>query len=147
MKQFNKRDGFAYFGAVQKNGRWSWAAKTPQNDRVVISIWHDQMMGGWGSNSYLDTRELSGVDGDPSTWSQLGNRDRIELLKHARDALGGVLYVLIFQAKEPLFKRKFESATPWQSSDGRVHRMKLVYLAEDTGHFRVEYLDSAPLDL
>ena len=141
MPTYNKKSGFAYFGAEQTNERWSWAAMTPKGERVIITLWAHQMMR-VDNKPYLDTRELE--DDDLEWIDSNGNNERIRLLKNAKNKLDGVVYVLMTRATKPKSNPPWdiESCYPWKSDKGLVHRMKLVFLCEDTGHFRVKYLDT-----
>ena len=140
-----KRDGFLFFGATQRNEQWSWSAKTPNGNKIIITIWQHEMMGR-GEDQYLDTREL---ENDNDEWlDSNGNRERRGLLKHAQDELDGIVYILMTRATNVEAGPPWEigSCYSWEMADGRVNRMKLTFLDEETGHFRVEYLDSVPLN-
>lgn len=144
MQKLNKRNGFAFFNAIQRNERWGWSAITPNMDKVVINIWQDEMMGGWGSSSYFDTQEL---DSDPSTWPKCGHNDRVKKLKHASDLLDGILYILIaVNGGRSSSSRRINYCYPWLNKDNRAYRMKITHLDEKTGHFRVEYHDTVSVD-
>ncbi len=141
----NKKQAFACLGATQKNERWSWSATSPSMDRVAITIWRHELMGK-GKESYCDTKEIDACDERPwAEWQDHnGNRERIEMLKHSKEKLDGIVYVVICQAiiKDET-PAEIGSAHPWESKDS-FHRMKLKYLDAETGDFRVEYYDSIP---
>ncbi len=139
----NKKEAFAYFGAVQKNERWSWAATTPEKDKVVVTIWAHEIKGK-GTDQYYDSRELDTIS--PGEWQgNIGNDERIELLKHARDNLDGVLNVMLLKAVDKNAADKVvDNAYPWSSAKDD-HRMKLTFLDEETGDWRAEYFDSVPM--
>jgi hypothetical protein len=138
----NKKEAFAYFGAVQKNEVWSWAATTPEKDKVVVTIWAHEI-NGKGTDQYYDSRELETITADE--WQDgNGNTERIELLKLARDNLDGVLNVALLKAVDKnASEKKIDTAYPWSSAKDD-HRMKLTFLDEETGDWRAEYLDSVP---
>ena len=138
----NKKEAFAYFGAIQKNEVWSWAAATPEKDKVVVTIWAHEI-NGKGTDQYYDSRELETITADE--WQDgNGNTERIELLKHARDNLDSVLNVVLLKAIDPSMSDPLvENAYPWAQNDAD-HRMKLTFLDEETGDWRAEYLDSVP---
>lgn len=142
MERYNKKNGFAYFGAVQTNERWSWVAATPEGDKVVITLWKHLMMG-MDTERYYDTQKL--MDVPASDWqNHRGNNDRIKWFKYAHDNLDSILYVLICRAKDGIESPfEIDYCFPW-IENGRLCRVKLARLCEETGHFRVEYLDSVP---
>lgn len=141
MIHTTKKEAFAYFGAIQKNERWSWAAATPGRDKVVITIWKHELQGK-GKEQHYDTRELAHVQ--PEDWQdQAGNIERIELLKHAKNNLDGLLYVVLCDAVvENVHPHEIRNVYPWKSDSLGDHRMKLTFFDENTGDYRVEYLDS-----
>jgi hypothetical protein len=68
---------------------------------------------------------------------RLGNRERIENLKYARDHRGGLFRVVIMAAIDPAAEpRQIREAFPQPNMVWR-----LVALNEDTGEFRAEMVD------
>lgn len=137
----NPKEAFAYFGATKKNERTSWAAITPEKDKVIVTIWTHEMKGKQ-TDQYYDSRELDHVS---RAWvDKLGNSERIKFLKHARDNLDNVLNVVLLKAIDPSMSDPLvDNAYPWAQNDAD-HRMKLTFLDEETGDWRAEYLDSVP---
>ena len=85
---------FRTFGAVGKNPRWSWSARTPDGKTVVMTFWKDQLNYSTKPISYSSF-------GSPSLeqWKdQSGNHERIENLKWARDHCDGLMRVVIITA-------------------------------------------------
>jgi hypothetical protein len=125
---------FAAFGAAGKNQRWSWSARTPDDQTVVMTFWKDAI--DYGSNpisySTFDSPRLHLWKDKP------GNRERIENLKWARDHCDGLMKVVIIEAKDT-------NANSREIADCIVQRrmvMKLVDLNEQTGEFRAENIGS-----
>jgi hypothetical protein len=119
---------FAAFGAAGKNQRWSWSARTPDNQTVVMTFWKDAL--DYSSNpisySTFGSSRLHIWKDKP------GNRERIENLKWARDHCDGLMKVVIIEAKDV-------NADVREIADCTVQRrmvMKLVDLDEETGEFR-----------
>jgi len=138
----NKKQGFADFGAVQRNERWSWSAITPKKDKVIITLWKHELMG--PNKDYYDTRELSGIL--PNDWKDhLGNKERIELLRYAQKNLESILYVLLCKAKDENQQPfKIQEVEPWKINN-KYKRVMLTFLDQTVGHYRVEYLDAVTM--
>jgi hypothetical protein len=119
-------DPFRTFGAEGRNPRWSRSARTP-NGKVVMTFWKDQL-------NYLTNPISYSSFGSPTLrqWTeQLGNRERTEKLKWARDHCGGLMQAVIIEAVD-------ENAEPRQIARSFPHRrlvMKLTSLNEETGEF------------
>lgn len=74
---------FQAYGARGRNPRWSWSARTP-DDQIVMTFWSDQFRKE-GTRLTYSTIGRS----DLSKWQDLpGNRERIENLKWAKDHCG-----------------------------------------------------------
>lgn len=87
---------FAAFGAVGKNKRWSWSARTPDDQTVVMTFWKDAI-------DYSSDPITYSTFGSPRLhiWKDKpGNRERIENLKWARDRCEGLMKVVIIEAKD-----------------------------------------------
>jgi hypothetical protein len=119
-------EAFAAFGAKGKNPRWSWSAQTPAG-KVVMTFWKDQMN--------YSTQPISySTFGSPtlSKWQgRLGNQERIENLKHARDHCDGLMHAVIIEAVD-------QNAQPRTIARSFPHKrlyMKLTGLNEETGEF------------
>jgi hypothetical protein len=119
-------EAFRAFGAEGKNPRWSWSARTPDG-KVVMTFWKDQMNYSSKPISYSNF-------GSPTLayWQdQLGNQERIDNLKHARDHCDGLMHVVIIEAAD-------ENAVPRRIARSFPHKrlcMKLTGLNEKTGEF------------
>jgi hypothetical protein len=119
---------FAAFGAAGKNPRWSWSARTPDDQTVVMTFWKDAVDYSSDPISYstFDNPRLFIWKDKP------GNRERIENLKWARDHCNGLMKVVIIEAKDI-------NTEPRSIASCIVQRrmvMKLVELNEETGEFR-----------
>ena len=120
-------EAFAAFGAAGKKPRWSWSARTADNQTVVMTFWKDILR-------FQDNPISYSLFGDVrlDVWKDhLGNRERIDNIKWARDNCDGLMKVVIITAKD-------ETAREREIADCIVQRrmiMKLVDLNEDTGEF------------
>jgi hypothetical protein len=120
-------EAFAAFGAAGKNPRWSWSARTAISQTVVMTFWKDILRFQDNPISY----SLFGDDRLDVWKDHLGNRERIDNIKWARDNCDGLMKVVIITAKD-------ETAREREIADCIVQRrmiMKLVDLNEDTGEF------------
>jgi hypothetical protein len=120
-------EAFAAFGAAGKNPRWSWSARTADSQTVVMTFWKDILRFQDNPISY----SLFGDDRLDVWKDHLGNRERIDNIKWARDHCDGLMKVVIITAKD-------ETAREREIADCIVQRrmiMKLVDLNEDTGEF------------
>jgi hypothetical protein len=118
---------FATFGAAGKNPRWSWSARSSDDQTVVMTFWKDAF-------DYSSSPISYSTFGSPRLhiWKDKpGNRERIENLKWARDRCDGLMKVVIIEAKD-LNVDKREIA---ESYAQRRMVMKLVELNEETGEF------------
>jgi hypothetical protein len=118
---------FAHFeGAVARNPRWSWSARSPDGETVVLTLWEDKIThedGGPTINCFGDDAHL---------WKDtLGNKDRTKNLIHARDHCDGLFRVVMVVAKDI-------KAVPRSIAKRYPHPtlvMKLIKLDERTGEF------------
>ncbi len=125
---------FAHFGAVGKNQRWSWSARTRDGKTVVMTLWKDHL--NYSNKPVVyDTFNQQSL----TRWTDLpGNRERIENLKWARDHCDGLFRVVIAVAKDV-------TAVPREIADcfpqDRI-LMRITDLNEDTGEFRAVMVGS-----
>jgi len=122
---------FAHFdGAVARNPRWSWSARSPNGETVVITLWEDEI----SDDGHTITADLYNHK-DLDLWKDLpGNRARIEDLKWARENCDGEFRVVKLVAKDiAAFPRSIARRYP----DPKLV-MKLIRLNEETGEFRAE---------
>jgi hypothetical protein len=121
------RDAFAHFGAVMKNPRWSWSARSPDGNVVVITWWKDEERRHDGKLVY-DCRHHPRLD----QWrDRHGNRDRTRNLAHARDHCDGLFRIVWAKARDPSERVR---ETVERYPDDAVW-MRLVELNERTGEF------------
>jgi hypothetical protein len=119
-------EAFGAFGAKGKNSRWSWSARTADG-KVVMTFWKDQM-------NYSSEPISYSTFGGPNLalWKdRLGNQERIDNLKWARDNCSGLMHVVIIEAVD-------EQAQPRSIARSFPHKrllMKLIELNEETGEF------------
>ena len=80
-KKWTLAECFAHFGAVGKNPRWSWSARSLGGQTVVITLWEDHLTYGAGTVIYdeVERERRAGSIERP------GNRERLENLMWARD--------------------------------------------------------------
>jgi hypothetical protein len=124
------RDAFAHFGTRAHNPRWSWSARSDDKKTVVLTIWTDRL-------GNLKQRPLIYDNHGDNVWSwtkKPGNRERIDLLKWARDHCDGRFCVVFVVARD-------EHESPRRIKDRYPEPnlvMRLIDLDEDTGEFRAE---------
>jgi hypothetical protein len=128
----SKRSGlaaaFAHFGAIPKNPRWSWSARSKDGNTVVINLWKDRFSYHKGRAEY-DER----AHGDIAQWmNRPGNRERLENLIWARDHCDGLFRVNIAIAEDiNASPRKIIDVFPQDKLC-----MRVTDLDEQTGAFR-----------
>ncbi len=115
---------FAHFGARAINPVWAWAAASPDEKTVVLTVWE-------GMLKPDGTIDLFGDEELPQ-WTNLhGNRDRIRKLKLARENCGELFRVVMVKAKDTTVSpRSIASAYP-----DKTRIMRLVKLDEASGEF------------
>jgi hypothetical protein len=128
---------FAYFdGAVPRNPRWSWSARSPDGGTVVLTLWADQIVDD-GQNVTVD---CYGHIHLPAWKDALGNKERISNLAWARDHCEGLFRVVMVVAADPEAKpRSIRKRYP----DTKLV-MRLISLNEETGEFRAEGTRNGP---
>ena len=70
---------FAHFGAAGRNPRWSWSARSPGGETVVITLWEDRLTYQAGTVAYdgYDDVQRKGA----AAWVERpGKRERLENL-------------------------------------------------------------------
>jgi hypothetical protein len=124
-----KVEAFAHYGVVLKNDVWSWSGVAP-NGEVVLSLWKDQF-------NYRSKPISWSNENDPSfsEWKDsLGNIERIENLKIARNKAGGRFRVVVISAIDmEEYPRSIKDAYPRPNMI-----MKLTNFDETTGKFGAE---------
>jgi hypothetical protein len=119
-------EAFRAYGAKGSNPRWSWSARTP-DDQIVMTFWKDLIHSGGDHLSYS-------IFGRPDRihWkANPGNSERIENLKWAKEHCDGLMRVVIVVAEDT-------EANPRKIVDSYPQKnwlMKLVELDEHTGEF------------
>lgn len=129
MKNWNKSEAFAYFGASGKNSRWSWSGRSPDGKTVVLTLWRDE----FSYKSEPATYDCFGLK--TAIWSNRhGNRERLENLIWARDQCDGLFRVVIAVAEDVKAEpRAIASCFPHPTMV-----MRITDLDENTGEFRAE---------
>jgi hypothetical protein len=113
-------EAFAAFGAAGKNPRWSWSARTADNQTVVMTFWKDILR-------FQDNPISYSLFGDVrlDVWKDhLGNRERIDNIKWARDNCDGLMKVVIITAKDETAREREIAETYTQRSAS----VRLAYL-------------------
>ena len=127
-KTLSLRKAFASFGAVAKNPRWSWSARSPDGKTVVINLWSDERY--WlGPGRYREPGH------DDLLWAaRPGNRDRLENLIWARNNCGHLFRVVITVGVAGAHS---EIADCWPHPDLLMH---IDELDEKTGAFEAHHV-------
>ena len=126
---------FAYYGAVPRNPRWSWSARSPDGKTVVMTLWKDRLSSIGGLTVYDDR----GID--TARWKDRpGNRERIENLVWARDRCDGYFRTIITVARDT-------TAQPRQIRECYLQKnlnMRLTDLDAVSGEFRAVHVPLWP---
>lgn len=127
-KTWTKRAAFAHFGAVGKNDRWSWSARSPDGSVVVLTLWRDEFNYSTDPPTYSSFgRKWASRENRP------GNNERRDNLVWARDHCGGVFRAVIAVATDVTADpRKIASCAP------SPLRFRLLELDEVSGEFLAE---------
>jgi len=126
---------FAHFGAVPRNVRWSWSARSEDGKTVVLALWSDRFR--WKA------RPL-GYDGNepslPEGWLiRPGSRERLEKLKWVRDKCNGLFRVVIATAVDiNADPREIASCDP---KDDWI--MQITELNEAAGEFQAVMVEGS----
>ncbi len=107
-KDWTKTAAFEHFGVALENVQWSWSGISEDARTVAVVLWQDVVKGRDGALVYLD-------DEDPEAeWRQrIGNKHRIQHLKHALDMLDGQFRAIIAKAVDlNADPRKIEKCFP-----------------------------------
>jgi hypothetical protein len=126
-KKWSRRECFEHFGAICANERWSWSAKSPDGNTVVMTMWQDEITSHEGKLVY-ESRTRSKDRKLPGATERLAN------LKWARAHCNGLVRAVIAVAKD--LNAHPRSARLWFPQDGLI--MKIADLNESTGAFRAE---------
>jgi hypothetical protein len=127
-KKWTRAGCFEHFGAVCKNPRWSWSARSPDGKTVVMTMWQDEIGRDGDLMTYQSRPRPPGEETRP------GALERIENLKWARDYCDSLVRVVIMRAEDV-------KASPRTIADCYPHEklvMRITYLDEGTGAFRAE---------
>ncbi|MCA1661464.1 MAG: hypothetical protein LC648_04625 [Novosphingobium sp.] len=126
-RTWTKTEAFDHFGIELENVQWSWSGMSADGGTVAVVLWQDAVKGRNGQLTYHDDEELD------AGWRQrIGNKRRIEHLRHAIDRLEGKFRAVIAKAEDlDADPRKIEKCFP---QDGAV--WQIDYLDELTGAFR-----------
>lgn len=118
---------FEHFGAVCKNPRWSWSARSPDGKTVVMTMWEDEIV--WdGLKATYQSRVRIRTDKRP------GEIERLDNLKWARDYCDGRVRVVRMTARdEKADPRNIATCYP---DDDLI--MRVTELDEMKGTFRAE---------
>ena len=125
-KSWSVVEAFDHFnGAMCKNPGWSWSARDSSGCTVVLALWQHMF-------DYRSRPATYSTFGQ-SDAEKLGNKERIENLKWARDHCRGLFRVVILVVKD-------KKAERWEAAVRYPTRliMRLVELDETTGEFRAE---------
>lgn len=121
---------FEHFGAICRNPRWSWSAKSKDGKTVVMTMWEDEI--DWdGPKAIYQSRARI------RTRKRPGETERIANLKWARDHCDGLVRVVRMTAQDVKANpRRIATCRP---DDELV--MRITALDEANGSFRAESTD------
>jgi len=133
--KFTLAESFAQFGAIPRNPRWSWSARSSDGKTVVIALWSDRFRWKDKPLSY-DGREQS----IPQDWTgRPGNRERLDNLLWARANCEGLFRVVMVRPVDRVARpREIEECFP---KDGWL--MRIIDLNEITGEFQAILVEGA----
>lgn len=97
-KKWTREACFEHFGAICKNPRWSWSARSADGNTVVMTMWEDEIVWDGQKATYQSRARIR-------THKRPGETERLENLKWARDNCGGHVRVVRMTAQD-------ENATP-----------------------------------
>jgi hypothetical protein len=126
-KKWSLAAAFDHFGAAGANRRWSWSARSPDGQVVVMTLWRDEFDYSTKPPTY------SSFDNQTEAWTDRpGNHERIANLLWAREHCGGKLRVVITVAEDVNAQpRTIASCFPHETMVAQ-----LTELNETTGEFR-----------
>lgn len=124
-RKWTREACFKHFGAVCRNPRWSWSARSNDGKTVVMTMWDDEIVWDGKVATY-------GSLPKKSTRNRPGESERLENLKWALDHCDGIVRVVRMSAthKDP-YTRKIAKCFP---DDGLI--MRVVHLDEKGRTFR-----------
>jgi hypothetical protein len=122
---------FEHFGAVCKNPRWSWSARSPDGKTVVITMWEDEITEDGPTLMYQARLR-------PRTRKRPGETERLENLIWARDHCDGLMRVVRMTARDVNANPR-SIATCYPDDE---HIMRITALDEANGTFRAESISS-----
>lgn len=133
-KDYTKKSAFEHFGTKQKNIYKSWSAISEDMGTVAVTIWKDQLKYKDGK-PYWDTFSLPENQSNNFWKDAIGNKERIEHLKHCRNKLDGLFRVVITVAVDvDANPREILEVYPFEGI-----WMKLQELNEETGECYAEF--------
>jgi hypothetical protein len=127
-KEWTLTECFKELGATLKNPRTSWSAISDDRKTVILTMWKDQL----DYTSRPIVYDVFNRADLPNWTNSLGNRERIEHLRWAKENCDGWFRVIITVAKDVNAKtREIERCYPLKD-----WWMRLIELNEKTGEFR-----------
>jgi len=126
-RRWTREACFEHFGAICKNPRWSWSARSLDGRTVVMTMWEDEIR--WdGPKATYQSRARA------RTRKRAGETERLENLKWARDHCDGLVRVVRMTAQDENANPR-SIATCYPDND---LVMRVVALDETDGTFRAE---------
>ena len=126
-RAWTKTEAFDHFGVSLENVQWSWSGISLDEQTVALVLWQDAVKGRHGELTYNDDQELD------AEWRQrIGNKRRIEHLRHAMTNLDGKFRAVIAKAEDVTADpRKIAKCFPQEGAF-----WSLDYLDDESGAFR-----------
>lgn len=133
-KRWTKTEAFAEFGAKCSNDRWSWSARSQDDNVVVLTFWQDFFDYTTRPPSYPNSRWRPTGD-----MNSLGRLERTENIKLALARHDGVVSVVVTIAKDSRgAQRDMAECFPHKRLKKRI-----TDFDEATGDFRAEAVEMA----
>lgn len=123
-KRWTREACFEHFGAVCKNPRWSWSARSPDGKTVVMTMWEDEIVWDGARATYQSGARIR-------AHKRAGKTELYENLKWARDNCDGQVRVVRMTARDE--KADPRSIATCYPDDDLIMR---VTLDEANGTFR-----------
>ncbi len=118
---------FEHFGAICKNPRWSWSARSPDGKTVVMTMWEDEIVWDGSKATYQSRARIR-------THKRAGETERLGNLMWARDNCDGRVRVVRMTARDE--KANPRSIATCYPDDDLI--MRVTALDEVNGTFRAE---------
>jgi hypothetical protein len=122
---------FEHFGAVCKNARWSWSARSRDGKTVVLTMWEDEITERDGKTIYQSRLR-------PKIQRRPGAAERLENLIWARDHCDGLMRVVRMTARD--VNAETRSIATCYPDDDLI--MRLTELDPRSGRFRAESISN-----